>query len=70
MQIISNEEKEELYCETIYTIQHKIGRTIDGHTDFVHDLYKYAQEAFKMTTEDHERLFQLTSEEKVGLKFI
>lgn len=62
---ISNEEKEKLYCEIIYTIQHKIGRTIDGHSDFILDLYKYAQEAFKMSAGDHQRLFALTCEEKV-----
>ncbi|CAF0819214.1 unnamed protein product [Brachionus calyciflorus] len=61
---INNEEKEKLYCEIIYTIQHKIGQTIDGHTDFIFDLYKYSQEAFKMTTQDHDRLFQMASEEK------
>ncbi|RMZ97221.1 BAI1-associated 3 [Brachionus plicatilis] len=64
---ISKEKKEQLYCEIIYTIQHKIGRTIDGHTDFIADLYKYAQQAFKMTAQDHERLFQLTSEEKAPI---
>lgn len=66
---ISAAKKDQLYCEIIYTIQHKIGRTIDGHTDFIVDLYKYAQQAFKMTPEDHERLFQLASEEKVIILF-
>lgn len=62
---ISKEKRDQLYCEIIYTVQHKIGRTIDGHTDFIADLYKYAQEAFKMSNEEHERFFQLASEEKV-----
>jgi hypothetical protein len=64
---ISGGERESLYREVIYTIKHKIGLTMDGHNDFKMDLYKYAQEAFKMSNADHERLFALASEEKVRL---
>jgi hypothetical protein len=62
---ISQTEKERLYCEIIYTIKHKIGRTIDGHNDYITDLFRYAQEAFNMSQETHDRLFALTCEEKV-----
>lgn len=63
---LSTTDLETLYCEIIYTIKHKIGRTIDGHNDYILDLYKYAQEAFKMSQHDHERLFAQTCEEKVN----
>lgn len=62
---LSREEKDNLYCEIIYTIKHKIGRTIDGHNDYILDLYKYAQESFKMSQQDHDRLFAQTCDEKV-----
>lgn len=64
---LSVEEREGIYCEVIYTIKHKIGRTIDGHNDYILDLYKYAQDAFKMSNQDHERLFALTCEEKAPI---
>lgn len=64
---IAPSQKDQLYCEIIYTIKHKIGRTIDGHNDYILDLYKYAKEAFKMSPQDHERLFALTCEEKVNI---
>jgi hypothetical protein len=62
---LSEIEKEKLYCEIIYTIKHKIGCTIDGHSDYMLGLYKYAQNAFGYTNEHHHRLFELTCEEKV-----
>jgi hypothetical protein len=63
---ISREEREQLYCEILYTVKHKIGRTIHGHNDFTLDLYRYAQAAFGMFRDDHERLFALVSDEKVN----
>lgn len=62
---ISRAEKEAIYCEVIYTIKHKIGRTIDGHNDYIQDLYKYTQDAFKMAQADHDRLYVQACEEKV-----
>jgi hypothetical protein len=67
---LSETEKEKLYCEIIYTIKHKIGCTIDGHSDYILGLYKYAQDAFGYTNEHHDRLFELTCEEKVKSHFI
>ena len=61
---ISTNERDSLYRELIYTIKHKIGRTIDGHSDLNIDLYKYAQEAFGLSDEEHQRLLSLTNEEK------
>ena len=61
---ISAQQREKLYCEILYTIKHKIGLTIEGHNDYKNDLYKYAQDVFKMTHDDHERLFALASEVK------
>jgi len=67
---MSENEKEKLYCEIIYTIKHKIGRTIDGHSDYILGLYKYAQDAFGYTNEQHDCLFELTCEEKVKNRFV
>ena len=63
---ITSEEKKLLYCEIIYTIKHKIGTTMIGHHDFTSDLYRYAQSAFGLSVDDHNRLFSLISEEKVS----
>ena len=61
---ISQAEREQLYCELLYTIKHKIGCTVDGHSSYMNDLYRYAQLAFKISNEDHDRLFKLVSETK------
>jgi hypothetical protein len=58
---ISQTEREKLYCELLYTIKHKIGCTVDGHSSFMNDLYRYAQLAFNISNEDHDRLFALVS---------
>jgi hypothetical protein len=49
--------------EAIYTIKHKIGKTIDGHSEYANDLYTYVQEAFKL--DNCERLLSKMDEEKV-----
>ena len=54
-----------LYVEVLYTIKHKIGVTIGGHLPFIQDLYQYAQEAFKISPEDHARLLAQATKEKV-----
>ncbi len=61
---ITQSEREQLYFEILYTIKHKIGCTINGHNDFRLDLYKYAQQAFCISDEDHDLLFAQVSEEK------
>lgn len=61
---LSKTEKELLYIEALYTIKHKIGRTIDGHSDYKNDLNLYLQDAFKISSEDHERLLAKVKEEK------
>ena len=54
-----------LYIEVLYTIKHKIGITIGGHLPFIQDLYQYAQEAFRVSPEDHARLLAQATKEKV-----
>ena len=52
--------------EVLYTIKHKIGITIGGHLPFIQDLYQYAQEAFRVPQQDHSRLMEQATKEKVG----
>jgi hypothetical protein len=66
---ITSKEYELLYIETLYTIKHKIGTTISRHSEGENDLYAYAQEAFRLLAEDHQRLLAKASEEKVCLKY-
>lgn len=54
-----------LYIEVLYTIKHKIGTTAGGHLPYIQDLYQYAQEAFRISPEDHARLLAKATEEKV-----
>ncbi len=60
---LSRNELESIYMEAIYTIKHKIGKTIDGHSEYANDLYTYVQEAFKL--DNCERLLSKMDEEKV-----
>jgi BAI1-associated protein 3 len=62
---ITAKEYELLYIETLYTIKHKIGTTISRHSERENDLYLYAQEAFGLLSDDHQRLLAKASEEKV-----
>ncbi|XP_013387652.1 BAI1-associated protein 3 isoform X2 [Lingula anatina] len=61
---LSRKEFELLYIEVLYTIKHKIGTTSGGHSPYIHDLYQYAQESFRVGPEDHARLLAKASEEK------
>lgn len=54
-----------LYIEVLYTIKHKIGTTAGGHLPYIQDLYQYAQEAYRISPEDHARLLAKATEEKV-----
>ncbi len=65
---ITPKEFQLLYVETLYTIKHKIGTTISRHSEGQNDLYDYAQEAFGLSPEDHQRLLAKASEEKVCLQ--
>lgn len=65
---ITSKEYELLYIETLYTIKHKIGTTTSRHSEGENDLYSYAQEAFGLSSEDHQRLLNKASEEKVSIE--
>lgn len=56
-----------LYIETLYTIKHKIGSSTPDYSVGEQDLYAYAQEAFGLSNEEHRRLLEKASEEKVRL---
>ena len=62
---ITSNEYELLYTETLYTIKHKIGTTTSKYSHGENDLYAYAQEAFRLSSEDHQRLLSKANEEKV-----
>ncbi|CAF4554622.1 unnamed protein product [Rotaria sp. Silwood1] len=62
---ITSKEHELLYIETLYTIKHKIGTTTTSkYIQGENDLYAYAQEAFGLLNEDHQRLLEKANEEK------
>ncbi|CAF1576139.1 unnamed protein product [Adineta ricciae] len=61
---LTQSEFELLYIETLYTIKHKIGTTTSKHSGGENDLYAYAQEAFGLSNEDHQRLLGKANEEK------
>ncbi|CAH1794940.1 unnamed protein product, partial [Owenia fusiformis] len=63
LQKLSKSEFEDLYIEVLYTIKHKVGTTIGGHSPFMQDLYLYAREAFGVTPEDHAHLLAKASKE-------
>jgi hypothetical protein len=60
----ANAEKNKLYCDLLYTTKYKIGRTIDGHSDYINDLYVYAKQAFNMQQDEHEHFFSMINDEK------
>lgn len=62
---ITAKEYQLLYIETLYTIKHKIGTTTARHSEGENELYAYAQEAFGLPPEGHQRLLAKASEEKV-----
>jgi len=67
-QILTTKEYELLYIETLYTIKHKIGTATSKYSERENDLYAYAQEAFGLSNEDHQRLLDKANEEKVYFK--
>jgi hypothetical protein len=50
----------------LYTIKHQIGTTTLKYIPGEIDLYAYAQEAFGLSNEDHQRLLDKANEEKVS----
>ncbi|CAF1308521.1 unnamed protein product [Adineta steineri] len=64
LQGITQNEYELLYTETLYTIKHKIGSITSKYSGGENDLYAYAQEAFGLLSEDHQRLLAKANEEK------
>ena len=62
---ITMKEYRLLYIETLYTIKYKIGSSTPDYSVGEHDLYAYAQEAFGLSNEEHRRLLEKASEEKV-----
>jgi hypothetical protein len=62
---ISAKEFQLLYVETLYTIKHKIGSSTSKYNEGETTLYAYAQEAFALSNEDHQRFLDKASEEKV-----
>ena len=64
--IIQDSDRRKLYCELLYTIKHKIGKTIANyHISDVDDLKKYVKIAFPgMTSEEHLQLLELINVEK------
>ena len=67
---ITSKEYELLYIETLYTIKHKIGTTTSNYSLQETDLYAYAKEAFGYSDENHYRLLEKASEEKVKRIFL
>jgi hypothetical protein len=64
---ITMKEYRLLYIETLYTIKHKIGSSTPNYNVGENELYAYAQEAFGLSSEEHRRLLEKASEEKVRL---
>lgn len=62
---LTTKEYELLYIETLYTIKHKIGISTSKYNEGENELYSYAQEAFTLSNEDHQRLLAIANEEKV-----
>jgi hypothetical protein len=67
-QSLTTKEYELLYIETLYTIKHKIGTATSKYSEGENDLYAYAQEAFGLSNENHQRLLNKANEEKVCFK--
>ncbi|KAG1653856.1 BAI1-associated protein 3 [Nymphon striatum] len=61
---IGKRERDLLYVEVLYTIQHKLGVTTGSYSPYTGDLLEYAQEAFKMSHDGHLRLMSVAEDEK------
>lgn len=56
---------EQLYIEVLYTIANTVGTNAEKYTHYKEDLFRYAQEAFGVSADQHIRFLKLASEEKV-----
>ncbi|XP_065318308.1 BAI1-associated protein 3-like [Gordionus sp. m RMFG-2023] len=61
---IPDKQKEKLYIEVLYTIEHKLGKIDIDKLKYPQDLYTYCQEAFKIDDKTHERLLDTAQKEK------
>ncbi|CAM1322555.1 BAIAP3 (predicted), partial [Pycnogonum litorale] len=61
---VGKRDKEQLYVEVLYTVKYKLGATTGSYSPYTGDLFNYAQDAFKMASENHRRLLGVAQEEK------
>lgn len=63
-QHISKKEWQRLYVTVLYTISNQIGSRATERTPYIDDLYRYAQMAFTVSDEDHQRSITLALNEQ------
>ncbi|XP_067937047.1 BAI1-associated protein 3-like [Watersipora subatra] len=61
---LSKKQKETLYSELLYTVEHKIGAESQSNNEEANWLYAYAKKAFKISDEQHTRLLEVTNKAK------
>ncbi|XP_025268949.1 BAI1-associated protein 3 isoform X1 [Camponotus floridanus] len=61
---LSKKEIEQLYIEVLYTIANTVGASTGQYAHYKEDLYRYAQEAFGVPSDQHRRYLNIASEEK------
>lgn len=54
-----------MYIEVLYTIANTVGASTGQYAHYKEDLYRYAQEAFGVPSDQHRRYLNIASEEKV-----
>ncbi|XP_054012267.1 BAI1-associated protein 3 isoform X1 [Hylaeus anthracinus] len=59
-----NKKLEQLYIEVLYTIANTVGASTGQYAHYKEDLYRYAQEAFRVPQDQHRRYLSIASEEK------
>ncbi|XP_043240854.1 uncharacterized protein LOC122391222, partial [Amphibalanus amphitrite] len=62
--VVSQQERENLYVEVLYTVKHKVGATTSEHSSLVDELNDYTQEAFHFSRDEHQRMMTIASDEK------
>ncbi|GAB6032871.1 hypothetical protein CHUAL_012069 [Chamberlinius hualienensis] len=63
-QHISKKEWQRLYVTVLYTISNQIGSRASDRSPYVDDLYRFAQMAFTVSDEDHQRSITLARNEQ------
>ncbi|XP_020709879.1 BAI1-associated protein 3 isoform X2 [Athalia rosae] len=61
---LNKKEMEQLYIEVLYTIANTVGASTGQYAHYKEDLYRYAQEAFSVSQDQHRRCLNIASEEK------